>query len=675
MRRVILPIMGVLVVFVACAFAAEIIPKRIHGINMKERAAPDTPQTGYVTVYANTSGALVSKNDAGTTVTLTSGSGDNTLDNAYDQGGAGSGKAIVADTGAVAISNTDADAAYLLSLDASPSGSAALGGLTITSGANSTQNSINIANSGTGYDVDGTSGTWYVTKGGAATFASVAATTLTGAMSPTSLSVGGAISAEGDLTLDDGSGASPSFIMRDEDNETITFSKVNSGYTTLTTQAADGVQVLTGNLKVGNGSPGTAAMDGEDFYAEGDVEIDGSVQLDGAVTAAGTLSVAGAITTTGTLALSENVTFTVAADEYMKLDADTTANTGTAGVLDLNVQSATNTHKAVSIVYQLEDGATQAYGIYSDVNDDTSGAEVIDLYHAVNSAGTNATTRGLVVAATIDDGYVATLGAAAQAVVVDATTTASTSTTGAIMDAAFRSATTASQAINIDVESDVAGGASEIVTGIHIQLDDDANTATDEIHGIEIDTDGNGTGIQHAVYVGGSAGIDAALYAANGYLRIGTGATEDQTLGDDDAFIEGVLEVDGSIYADGNIVGDGATEISGYVHDVTDVGATNPFTVTVAMCGETFYNSQANQTNLPEASTAIGCKLTFVCGHASNFDINPDDADVMLFAANAAGDMLRSATVGDTLTVQAIDATNWAVLSMYPAAGDWADAN
>ncbi len=139
--------------------------------------------------------------------------------------------------------------------------------------------------------------------------------------------------------------------------------------------------------------------------------------------------------------------------------------------------------------------------------------------------------------------------------------------------------------------------------------------------------------------------------------------------------VTGAATFTAAINANGNIVGDGATEISGIVRDVTDVGATNPFTVTIAMCGETFYNSQANQSNLPEASTAIGCKLTFVCANASNFDINPDDADVMLFAANAAGDMLRSATVGDTLTIQAIDATNWAVLSMYPAAGDWADAN
>ena len=385
---------------------------------------------------------------------------------------------------------------------------------------------------------------------GTATLGTWAVTTL----NATTLNVSGASALTGNVTLDDGTGASPSLTFTDGSDETAVLSKTDSGRLGVTTLAADGLDVLTGNIRIGNGTPGTASMDGEDAYIEGELEVDGSIQLDGAVTMASTLSVAGAITTTNTVALSENVTFTVAADEYFKIDANSTANTGTAGVLDIDIQSATNTHKGVTLTYQLEDGATQAYGIYSDVDDDTSGAEVIDLYHAVNSAGTNATTRGLVVANTIDDGYVATLGAAAQAIVVDATTTLSTSTAGAVMDAAFRSLTTNSQAINLDVESDVAGGASEIVEGIHIQMDDDANTSTDEIHGIEIDTDGNGTGLQHAVYVGGTAGIDAALYAANGYVRVGTGATPDVTPGDDDVFIEGTIEVDGASRFDGDAV-------------------------------------------------------------------------------------------------------------------------
>lgn len=47
---------------------------------------------------------------------------------------------------------------------------------------------------------------------------------------------------------------------------------------------ASGLNVITGNLWVGNGTAGVAAMDGEDLYVEGASEFDGAMQLDGAVT-------------------------------------------------------------------------------------------------------------------------------------------------------------------------------------------------------------------------------------------------------------------------------------------------------------------------------------------------------------------------------------------------------
>lgn len=98
----------------------------------------------------------------------------------------------------------------------------------------------------------------------------------------------------GTLTLDDGSGASPSLVLTDETNESATFSKVDAGFLTVTTVAGDGVQVTTGNLKVGNGTPGTA-QDGEDAYVEGVLEVDGATKFDGGVTTAGTLTTTGAI--------------------------------------------------------------------------------------------------------------------------------------------------------------------------------------------------------------------------------------------------------------------------------------------------------------------------------------------------------------------------------------------
>lgn len=96
-------------------------------------------------------------------------------------------------------------------------------------------------------------------------------------------------------------------------------------------------------------------------------------------------------------------------------------------------------------------------------------------------------------------------------------------------------------------------------------------------------------------------------------------------------------------------------------------------TITSSQCGQTFVNSGAVLMNLPEASGVLGCKLTFVTLNASNFDINPDNADTILTLTNAAGDMIRNATVGNSVVLQAVSASQWAVIGTPN--GTWADNN
>ena len=73
---------------------------------------------------------------------------------------------------------------------------------------------------------------------------------------------------------------------------------------------------------------------------------------------------------------------------------------------------------------------------------------------------------------------------------------------------------------------------------------------------------------------------------------------------------------------------------------------------------------------LPEASAALGCRLTFITGNASNFDVNPDNADIILLLANSAGDAIRNATLGNSVTIEAISATEWAQIAVI---GTWTD--
>lgn len=100
--------------------------------------------------------------------------------------------------------------------------------------------------------------------------------------------------------------------------------------------------------------------------------------------------------------------------------------------------------------------------------------------------------------------------------------------------------------------------------------------------------------------------------------------------------------------------------------------AATAVTITAAQCGSTFSNTGAVQMELPEASTVIGCTLTFVTLNASNFDINPDTGDQILTQTNAAGDAMRNATVGNSIVIRAVSASQWATLAVN---GTWTDIN
>lgn len=119
----------------------------------------------------------------------------------------------------------------------------------------------------------------------------------------------------------------------------------------------------------------------------------------------------------------------------------------------------------------------------------------------------------------------------------------------------------------------------------------------------------------------------------------------------------------------GNVSGPGTGTMAGFLRPVVAATAT---TITAAQCGSTFINSGAVQMELPEASTVIGCVLTFSTANASNFDINPDNADQILVQTNAVGDATRNATLGNSITLQAINASQWVPISVQ---GTWSDIN
>lgn len=435
---------------VAVCFAGT-ATKRPFGIKIGEIAAPSTPESGYGHIYFDTSGNFKAVNDAGSTVTLSAGTGDNTLDNAYDQGSAGAGKKINADSGAVEIEVAAAsdNGALLLDMDdstnnpdvltitnagsgsdiAAPNFTLANGVLTTTTANITNLNATNhystaVVSASTGnvnLAIDA-AGSGTITLGGTSTGNIITDNTVKingaidiGDAATDTLTITSII--DGNVTLDDGSGASPSLVFTDATDETATFSKADSGYISLTTEAADGFQVVAGSVKIGDGSPGQT-INGEDLYVNGLMEVDGAAYLDGNAAVAGTLSVAGAASFTSTVALSENVTFTMAADEYLKLDADTTDMTQTAGAIDIDLDTVTNGVEGINIdvdVGDTQSGSEIITGVLVDLDDDTSSnTSTIRGFAATSSDVTGEAdtsvqgfyTSGCDVAFQADNGYV-----------------------------------------------------------------------------------------------------------------------------------------------------------------------------------------------------------------------------------------------------------------------------
>lgn len=118
-------------------------------------------------LWYDSSGHALKLRLASSTVTVDV-AGSSTLDTAYDTGGAGSGRTITATDGAVQITNTENDTASLLGL--TYSGNTTGDGLTITMSVGS-GDAIEIENTGTGDDIEGTGALWSASKLGVGTFA------------------------------------------------------------------------------------------------------------------------------------------------------------------------------------------------------------------------------------------------------------------------------------------------------------------------------------------------------------------------------------------------------------------------------------------------------------------------------------------------------------------------
>jgi hypothetical protein len=133
----------------------------------------------------------------------------------------------------------------------------------------------------------------------------------------------------------------------------------------------------------------------------------------------------------------------------------------------------------------------------------------------------------------------------------------------------------------------------------------------------------------------------------------------------------------------GDVIGDGADQLYGFRQEQT---ASTTTAITVSQCGSSFVSNSADVITLPEASTALGCRYTFVCGTADDFDINPADGTdaftsisttngttAVVTLAPSAGDAIRCTDIGGSITIEAIGANAWAQVG--GGNGIWTDVN
>ncbi len=468
-------------------------------IGMSEISAPaGDPSANNGWLYTKDDGGttkLYFEDSTGTVTDILASASGNTLNAAYDQGGAGVGRTITADTGAFALTNTDADTAFLMTINAVPGSSAALGGIEITVGGNSTENAIEIENTGSGDDIQGTGDTWAVDKAGVGTFSTV----------NTSL-----ITSTGTTSLGDGTGS----VSVNSSSWDITTAGAASGLTTIGMSGDltnSGGDVILANGKVLKGSITIAETIGVSAY-----DVDGAGYV-ATFTLTNANTIAAALGTGVETVAIDSTTWDVSTAGVfsgltgLTVDGDSTFNDQIAVNLNANDEEILITGTATTVT---ADNLVEVVMAAQSTN-----TYILALTQTPNGDADNdylicADTTGTGVVFKIENGGTTTwaLDPASQIIIGSS---ANTTTDGAI-NIDHATLTSGSEAMNIKV---VATNTSTNAQAIVIDLDDDITTGGDlvgvEIQSSDNDSDGTIIGLQTLglLDVGWNAEVGAAKKA------------------------------------------------------------------------------------------------------------------------------------------------------------------
>jgi hypothetical protein len=646
-----------------------------ESFELSEISALDTPSTGHWSLYATSAGVFI-EDDQGAATQITAGSGDNTLDDAYDQGGVGAGRTITVDQGAVQLD-----------------GSHATNDTFFVNKTAGTGDAIQVTNAGTGNDVTGTSSTWSVTKTGAATFTGLVssgaassvnassnfATSINTGTSTGTVLVGSGLNSVGvdssswDITTVGAASVFTSLSLSDD--ITMANGKGVKGSTTtgetVAIQAYDVDNTTYRNaILVTNGdSPAIAIGTNNETLAINTADWD--ISTTGAITGAG------AITADGTLTINAATAVTLYSNEAVTVGH---ATNGAADDLTIGLTGATDSSVIVSstgtgtdaISLQASAGGVDVDAAAAqDVN--IAGGQVAlvskdDAASAISLTSNIGTTETIVVTNTQGTSESAvTLLSTAGGVNVDA--------------AAAKDVDIAGGQVKLVSKDDAAGsisltaniGTSETITVTNTQgTSESAVTLLSTAGGVNIDAAGG----KDVDIAGGQVLISSKTTGASAIaLTTNQGIAETivvtNTQGTDAGAITltstagGIaLNASSGITTGDAVTGDGTAALGGFLKTVTD--DTDAHSVLASESGTVLTNAGAGAPAAHTLPAAVaGLNYCFVVMAAQELRPTPA-ADDVINIAGVAGDAAEYWTanaVGETLCLVAVDGTNWVATS------------
>lgn len=117
--------------------------------------------------------------------------------------------------------------------------------------------------------------------------------------------------------------------------------------------------------------------------------------------------------------------------------------------------------------------------------------------------------------------------------------------------------------------------------------------------------------------------------------------------------------------------GDGTSAHVGFLQSQAGTSTVDAGDLAIPFCGGTILGGYSTTVILPNAALALGCRYTFVTTSGGSI-VDTDGTDQIIGLTNSAGDKITNATAGNSVTLEAVSANEWAPIAIY---GTWADGN